>query len=146
MIQFIEISEAEIDLIKPLWEKLRDYQSLKSIYFRDDLKNNTWEKRKKDLINENKRLKILLAKDIEYIGYCIASITNESKGEIDSIFINSNYRKSGIGSEFMNRSLKWFEESGITNIYVGVVVGNEEVFGFYDKFGFKPRTIYLKRT
>jgi len=46
----------------------------------------------------------------------------------------------------MNRSLKWFEESGITNIYVGVVVGNEEVFGFYDKFGFKPRTIYLKRT
>lgn len=146
MIQFIEVSVTEIDLIKPLWEELRDHQSLKSIDFRDDLKNKTWEKRKKDLINENKRLKILLAKDIEYIGYCIASITNESKGEIDSLFINSNYRERGIGSEFMNRTLKWFEESGITDIYVSVVVGNEEVLGFYNKFGFKPRSIYLKRT
>lgn len=146
MIQFIEVAVTEIDLIKPLWEQLRDYQSSKSIDFKDDLKNNTWEKRKKALINENKRLKIFLAKDIEYIGYCISSITNESKGEIDSIFITSNYRESGTGSEFMNRALKWFEESGITDIYISVVVGNEEVLGFYNKFGFKPRTIYLKRT
>jgi diamine N-acetyltransferase len=146
MIQYIEISPTEIDVIKPLWEGLRDLQSLKSIDFADELRTNTWEKRKMALINSNKSLKILLAKDLEYIGYCISSITNETKGEIDSIYIENSYRESGIGSEFMKSSLRWFEDQGITDINISVAVGNEEVLDFYKKFGFKPRTLNLKRT
>lgn len=146
MIQFTEISVTDIDIIKPLWEKLREHQSSKSVNFGDDLKSVTWERRKNELTGANKRLKIFIAtKDDKHIGYCISSITNEGKGEIDSLFIDDNYRKKGMGSEFMERALQWFDENGIKDIYISVFVGNEEVLGFYGKFGFAPRSIYLKR-
>jgi len=147
MIEYIDISVEKIDLIKPLWEKLRGHQSESSIDFGIDLKKVTWEKRKKDIISSNRRLKMILVKDLnlnKYIGYCVSSITNQIKGEIDSIYIEMDYRKSGIGSELMKKSLRWFEEEGIEDIYISVVVGNEAVLDFYGKFGFKPRTYYLK--
>ena len=42
----------------------------------------------------------------KYIGYCIASI-EEDAGEIESIFINPEFRNRKTGHLLMDAALKW---------------------------------------
>jgi ribosomal protein S18 acetylase RimI-like enzyme len=39
----------------------------------------------------------------------------------------------------------WLENNKVDEIYIGVVSGNEEVFGFYENYGFCPVVTKLKR-
>jgi ribosomal protein S18 acetylase RimI-like enzyme len=38
----------------------------------------------------------------------------------------------------MEKSLDWFNSLNVTIVTVKVAAGNEEAFGFYSKYGFKP--------
>jgi ribosomal protein S18 acetylase RimI-like enzyme len=145
MMEYLEVSCEEIDLIRPLWEELRAHQARKSLRFSSDLAEVTWEKRKKNLLKSDKELKLIIAKGHEYIGYCISSIANGNKGEVESLFIKDEYRHAGVGTEFMKRSLEWFQHKMVDDISINVVVGNEEVLDFYRRFGFEPRSVSLKK-
>jgi ribosomal protein S18 acetylase RimI-like enzyme len=50
-----------------------------------------------------------------------------------------------VGKELAATILTWFEETGITNVIIAVATGNEEVLDFYDRLGFAPRAITLRR-
>ena len=79
------------------------------------------------------------------MGYCISSIKRDGLGEIDSIYIESDYRRKGIGDNLMNRALQWLKESSADRIIVQVIVDNEEAFPFYQRYGFFPRsTIFMQ--
>jgi len=73
----------------------------------------------------------------------VSSIIDET-GEIDSVFIKPEYRKKGVGNMLMEASLNWIKTNNVKLIRVAVSVGNEEVFGFYAKYGFKPRLTVLQ--
>jgi ribosomal protein S18 acetylase RimI-like enzyme len=77
------------------------------------------------------------------IGYCIATI-NDSIGEIDSIFVESGFRKYGLGSSLVENSIQWLKTNNCKKIMVGVASGHESVFEFYQKFDFYPRMTYLQ--
>lgn len=77
------------------------------------------------------------------IGYCISTITGETC-EIDSLFIEDNYRKLGLGNTLINRGIEWLKGNNCNKILVAVSDGHEEVFDFYMKNGFYPRFIYLE--
>ncbi len=144
-IQILDIKD--INLIKPLWEELNSLNKKKSTYFSDDFSNFSFEKRTQKLMRKDKLLILICNKkdNNEIIGYCISSITNDSEGEIDSIYIKPAYRKEKLGSILMEKSMEWFAKEKITNVEILVAHGNEEVFPFYEKFGFYPRTYKLKK-
>jgi ribosomal protein S18 acetylase RimI-like enzyme len=149
-INYIEVDEQEIDIIKPLWEKLRDYHSELSLYFAERYNEFTFEDRKKELLKKsiNGSLKIDIVKDEDtewFIGYCVSSISDELKGEIDSIYVEEDYRSLSIGAHLMKRALNWMDEKGVKSKKIVVAIGNEELLSFYEKFDFLPRHVILEQ-
>ncbi len=136
-----------IDQIKPLWEQLVLHHKARSTHFKDVYENFTFEKRKADLLNKScdGLLRVDLATDNgRNVGYCVSTV-KENEGEIDSIYIDQDYRSTGIGSAFMERALAWMDEQHVTVRRVAVAVGNEEALGFYEQFGFLPRQVLLEQ-
>ncbi len=148
-IDYIETGPEGIDQIRPLWEHLVLHHGKKSPYFKDFYETFTFEKRRADLLHKSNGglLRVDIAKDRDTgknIGYCVSTV-KENEGEIDSIFIDHDYRSEGIGSAFMERALAWMDGQHTSVKRVAVAVGNEDAFGFYEKFGFLPRQVILEQ-
>lgn len=141
----LEIPKSNIQLIKPLWEKLNTMHFTDSVYFKDHFEQYTFEKRCESFINiPDDDLRIFVSYECDcLIGYCISRIENDV-GEIESILIEKEYEGKGIGRELVARSNEWFKERNCKRVVVSVSYGHEEVFGFYEKQGFYPKMIYLQ--
>jgi diamine N-acetyltransferase len=145
-IEYIETDGRGLDLIAPLWLKLNELHKIRSEHFKDYFNQMTWEKRNAGLIEkaENGAILVNLAKDRNsLIGYCVSTISEDKSGEIESIFIEKQYRRRGIGDHFMKTALKWMETYAVTRKTVAVAAGNEEALGFYRKYGFYHRVTIL---
>lgn len=148
MISYIIGKEELLDEVKPLWEKLNNYHKSKTLYFHNKFESFTFEKRMEDLLKDDIKINIIVARNEANkinIGYCIATINNEGIGEIQSIFIDGNFRGCNIGEKLMGESLEFLERENAEKILIGVAGGNEEVISFYEKFGFRTRTTILER-
>jgi ribosomal protein S18 acetylase RimI-like enzyme len=91
-------------------------------------------------------LRIDLARDAitkEFIGYCVTSVDQAKQGEIESIYVEKDYRLSGIGDSLMTRALGWLENVTVKKTILGVAEGNEGVFAFYQRHNFYPRVTVL---
>lgn len=149
-IAFLEKSQGNIDLIKPLWEKLIEYHKAVSRNFKDRFSSVTFNTRKKKLLEKSQdgALRVDLTKDLktgEYIGYCVTSLNAEKQGEIESIYVEKKYRGSGIGDKLVRRALHWLDSLSARSRIVGVAEGNESVFAFYSRYHFYPRTTILEQ-
>jgi len=147
MIKYFEIDKKELDQIKDIWNKLRLQHQLKSRYFSKDYENIAFKDRKEQLLKKSEKwvLKVDLAFDNENIvGYCVSSVSND-RGEIDSIFIEEEYRSVGIGDKLMKRSLTWMDNMGVKNRKIQISVGNEDAIEFYSRYGFYPKHILLEQ-
>lgn len=149
-IQYTETDRQGLDLIKPLWQQLVEHHKARSPIFYNDYAKMTFATRKKQLLEKSRgnTIRIDLARDEnlgEFVGYCVSTISEERQGEIDSIYIKPNYRRFGIADNLMKRALHWMDEQLITKRILVVGAGNEEVLGFYSKYGFHPRNIVLEQ-
>ena len=132
--------------IEELWKELNKLHLEKSPDFKCHFRTLTFQSRRESLLckAEKGKLNIIIAyhKDNK-IGYCISSIADDT-GEIDSIYVKDDYRNRCVGNMLMEASLRWLKTNNAKLINVAVSIGNEEVFGFYAKYGFKPRLTLLQ--
>ena len=148
-INLVEKDINEIRLIKPLWEKLNLIHFNKSVYFKSKYEKFKFEKRMESInrISENGTVKldVILDNDtMEYVGYCL-SLIEDNIGEIESIFIEKQYRGYKLGDKLMINALNWFESNSIINVQINVVYANDEVIPFYERYGFYVGNYILKR-
>ncbi|GKX65598.1 GNAT family N-acetyltransferase [Inconstantimicrobium mannanitabidum] len=145
-ISIVEKDITEIDIIRSLWEKLNVMHKDKTQYFKRRFENFTFDQRFVSINAQgNYKFDVILDNDNnKYVGYCLSSIDGAS-GEVQSIYIEKEYRKYGLGGKLMGRALSWFEENEIANIAIGVIYGNEEALPFYARYGFMPLSYNLKR-
>jgi ribosomal protein S18 acetylase RimI-like enzyme len=138
--------ERILDKIQELWEELNQLHLEKSLDFKQHYKDFTFQSRKESLIKytyEGKLFIVIARHEKNKIGYCISGVIDDV-GEIESIFVKSDYRNNHIGNTLMAASLNWIKSCNAKKTIVKVSVGNEEVFGFYSKYGFAPRLIELQ--
>lgn len=145
----VEKDITEIELIKPLWEKLNSIHLNKSVHFKSKYAKFTFDRRMESIHKKAEngviRIDMLLDSDTgKYIGYCLSSI-EDNLGEIESIFIESQYRKFNFGDKLMRSALSWFELNLVTNIEINVVYANDEALPFYERYGFHIGNYILKR-
>lgn len=147
--EFIDGNIEFIDYVKPLWEKLNDHHRANSNYFDYRFLKFKFDDRKNKFINDNNiDVKIDLIKDTErdlYIGYCISTINKDLVGEIDSLFIEVEYRKYGFGDQLMHRALEWLNKKQAKIKRILVAEGNENVLDFYKKYDFYKKSIVLEQ-
>jgi diamine N-acetyltransferase len=149
-IEYIETDERALDAIGFLWEKLNEHHRVRSPHYAAHFASMTFDVRKKGLLEKSHEgvLRLDIAKNTKtgkLIGYCISTVITGKQGEIESLFVENEYRKCGIGDIFMNKAMKWMDSLTVTNRIIGVGVGNEEVFGFYARYNFYPRVTILSQ-
>ncbi len=144
--KFKNIKLEHLPIIKPLWEKLNDIHFNDANYFKEHYRKFTFEKRCEKLNkldDDNIFLEIVETNNGSLIGYCISTVIN-SVGEIESVFVEEEHRKSGIGKQLINNSTRWLKNNNCSRIIVSVAEGHESIFSFYEGFGFYPRLTYLQ--
>lgn len=142
---FIVIDRRRLPEIKPLWEKLNRAHGEDSRYFKEHFASFTFEKRCEKFSRlADDALRIEIVRDGEVpVGYCIATM-DRGAGEIDSLFVEEEYRKHGLGGRLVENGLQWMQDRGCRRIMAGVAEGHEAVFPFYQRFGFYPRMTCLQ--
>ncbi|WP_252187738.1 GNAT family N-acetyltransferase [Anaeromonas frigoriresistens] len=149
-IQYITGKEELIDNVKELWNKLNEYHTNNSKYFSEDFRKYKFEDRSKGLQEKAKegsiKIDLVKNKDIDkLVGYCISTIDMKNIGEIDSLYIEKEYRGVDIGDKLMKNSIEWLESKEVNSIRIGVSVGNDKVLKFYERYGFYPRVTILQK-
>lgn len=150
--QFI-ILEGKSELLKDLdelWQKLNNHHIESTEYFKDKFKGFTFEARIKSLLDkaETGDIQVLIVKDQNMdrkIGYCVSTVNLEQSGEIDSLYVEKEYRKFGIGDMLINKALKWLESREHKEIVLTVAGGNEKVLDFYKRYGFYTTAVKMAR-
>jgi ribosomal protein S18 acetylase RimI-like enzyme len=147
MVLYEILPASRLDEIKHLWEALNLVHFDDSVYFREHFASFTFEKRSAHWrAMSEKNILILVAKadDQKLIGYCVSTIDDANEGEIDSIFVEPEYRGKQIGRELVLKSLDWLRKNNCKPIRLAVSYGHESVIGFYQKLGFYPRLSVLE--
>jgi GNAT superfamily N-acetyltransferase len=143
------LSAESIDVVEPLWQKLRAYHAPMLQRFEDSGPPFFFQPRKQEILAKSApgklRIEVASVHDVD-IAYAISTITPEGRGEVDSLFVEDHFRSSGIGTELMHRALAWFNALGASSVAVAVACENEGALSFYRQFGFHPRTIFLQLT
>ena len=111
----------------------------------------TFEKRRKVLLQKaatgEMRVDVAVDKNAcRSVGYCVSSVNEDKTGEIESIFVAKDYRGLGIGASLLKAALAWMDSKGLEKKIVSVGAGNEQSFGFYERFGFRVRKTELEQT
>ena len=149
-IEYLERDQRDLDLIRGLWEKLNEHHSNHSYHFSWHFDHMNFAKRKQDLLKkaQNGTLRIDLARNSEtgeYVGFCVSTVSNDEQGEVESIYIEPEYRRTGIGHTMIQEALAWMDALSVTKKIVDVVFGNEEAYPFYQRFGFYLRVTTMEQ-
>lgn len=142
----MDVTLKDIDLIKMLWEKNREYHEKHSEYFGETYQFIRFEERMhKFSLFERDQYKISICIEGEIvIGYCISTVL-DFVGEVASLHVDANKRGNGIGEALVSSHLKWMQEMKCKKIGVTVSQENEATIGFYKKLGFLPNTLYMQQ-
>ena len=149
-ISFLSGDQTKLDDVRELWERLNKHHHQKSTHFKPYYEAMTFPKRKLSLVAKAAKGEMLveLAIDTEKnvkVGYCITSIDSDRTGEVESIYVLESYRGMGIGDRFMKSALTWMQEKQAAKKIVIVGAGNEQAFGFYERYGFRLRKTMLEQ-
>jgi len=147
-IEYTETNADGLDLTNKLWRKLIKHHAAKSRHFSELIAKRTSEQRNQELLGrfEKGNIRIDLARDTEtdeLVGYCISTVSADNEGEVQSIYVEEDYRNNGIGDAMITRALCWMDERPVTRKVIAVAFGNEEVFPFYHQYNFLPRATIL---
>ena len=150
-IEYTNTGVEGLDEIETLWLELNDHHRIYSEHFSASFQRNTFAKRKRQLLEKSAggELRIDMARDKdtgEPVGYCVSTVSEDNKGEVDSIFVEEYYRRSGIGDNLMKQAMGWMRGKSVSRIVVGVITGNDDALKFYGRYGFYPRATILERT
>jgi ribosomal protein S18 acetylase RimI-like enzyme len=148
--EYITADEHDLETIRHLWVQLNEHHHERASHFRFHYEQMTFDDRKKyfEMITSTGTLRLDLARDPvtdRLVGYCVSSVSSEKNREIESIFVEPDYRSHHIGSDLISRALAWMDACGVRRKRVSVDDGNEEAWKFYRKFGFYPRITILEQ-
>lgn len=146
MNEIFDINYEEVEIIKNLWEKNRQYHENTSEYFKQAYRFIRFDDRIKAFGEFDKdTMKItVVGNNGKYIGYCISTITDEN-GELASLHVDEKYRGNGIGKELVDIHIEWMNEKKCKVIGVTVSQENKATINFYKKLGFYPNTLYMQQ-
>lgn len=87
---------------------------------------------------KNKRSYNIVCKNEAFlvIGYCLSWIIYDEI-HILKIAVHRDYRKNGIGTRLMNKTIDYFKSKGANHVVLEVRTDNDSAINLYEKFGFE---------
>ncbi|HSL94057.1 MAG TPA: GNAT family N-acetyltransferase [Bacillota bacterium] len=147
-LSFIAGGEELLAEIGTLWEALNKHHTARAPHFADVFAANTYGKRVQSILAHaalGLRVIVAVTDEGEQAGYCISTVNDRRVGEIDSLYVLPQFRRAKLGEALLQRSIEWLNSQEVSRIFLEVAAGNEEVYGFYEKFGFYPAKTVLEQ-
>ena len=128
----------------------QSYKNIIEASFLDNLKFENILETRKNLINQERGIHLVVSVDNQVVGFCdagmfffkekqIFSAAQKSKrkelGEIYAIYVDPNYQKKGIGKLLFLESKHRLTKSGLTPFLVWTLKDNYPARSFYEKNG-----------
>lgn len=135
-----------LEALEPLWRMLCEHHAGVSPDFADWFRNRDYADRKAEILAQASaglRVQVAVAGP-EAVGYCVSTLASSGQGEVDSIFVRSDFRGRGIGDYLMRDALAWLRAEGASSLVVVVVLGNDRALQWYRRFGFAQRAIKMQ--
>lgn len=80
-------------------------------------------------------------KNRKIVGYIISMVRWENTGHILAVAVDENYRREGVGTALIMKSIKRLRKNGADHVKLEVRVSNEAAQKFYGEIGFEPRKV-----
>lgn len=143
-----ELDPARISELAPLWVQLNAHHYDQSPAFRGAYANRTWTQRRAELLDKARQgrfLILVVRNELDcLVAYCVASVSEQGVGELDSLFVSDSFRNSRLGHTLVSRALTWMDGCGARTKRVVVYSGNERAQDLYARFGFVPRQVVME--
>ena len=150
-IQITKARDKHIPEIVELWKEFMDYH--KEFDSRFPMRENAYlsfQNHLKELMtSENKIVYIALDND-HVVGFATCSINTqapiweiEKYGTIDTLVVESQYRRKGIGAKMLSTINEWFGVQSIVRIEVSLAIKNQVAQSFWRKHGYQDHTLRL---
>ena len=139
-----EINSKETGKLYECLEALAEHHNQVSVYFKGHYPQTPSEQKIRQFESELEegRARIAVAEnDGKVIGFCKIN-TDARPGVLEYLVVLDRERGKGYGAAFMDWALNTFQTLGINDIDVKVVYGNEAI-RFYEKYGFRARSVIL---
>ena len=139
-----EINPNETDKLYECLEALAEHHNQVSVYFKGHYPQTPSEQKIRQFESELEegRARIAVAEnDGKEIGFCKIN-TDARPGVLEYLVVLDRERGKGYGAAFMDWALNTFQTLGINDIDVKVVYDNEAI-RFYEKYGFRARSVIL---
>lgn len=139
-----EINPNETDKLYECLEALAEHHNQVSVYFKGHYPQTPSEQKIRQFESELEegRARIAVAEnDGKVIGFCKIN-TDARPGVLEYLVVLDRERGKGYGAAFMDWALNTFQTLGINDIDVKVVYDNEAI-RFYEKYGFRARSVIL---
>jgi diamine N-acetyltransferase len=135
-----------LDRVEPLWNQQRDFHFRLAPQWKLGM-TREFADRRVALIAKGAAGHFIALASIgnQDVGYGISTIDNKGRGELDSLFVDPEFRNQGIGDALMKVTLAWFAERAIEDIAIEAIACNEGAVRFYARYGYQPRSIVMKR-
>lgn len=144
MIEYIDIEPSQIERIKLLWQKNKEYHLENEPVFKEQYSTLVFEDRMNAILKGEKELKITIAEDDgNTYGYCISTIS-EYVGEIVSLHVLESQRRNGIGKQLTEKHIQWLKSRNCREIGLLVASTNEKTISFYKQLGLHPNLLYMQ--
>ena len=149
----------QLDVIRPLWEALRDFHTTVPNWFASSVVGRPFEPRRIEFCRmaTEGRLRIEIAStplddtatddsgaDGSAVAYCVTRLSADGAGEVESLYVAPEFRRRGIAGRLVRSALDWLTECEAKTRRVVVFHGNDEAIAFYTAIGFHPRNLELE--
>lgn len=152
-------SASDYDLLVPLFLGLREFSRAGHPPRNDDIELVLAASREylRDVLSRGPTCRTFLATgdDARPAGYIVATIHPPNPltssgvvptGSIDELFVDAGQRGSGAGHVLVATACSWLAEQGAVEIDVGAYAWNTDGIAFYEREGFAPWLITLRKS
>jgi GNAT superfamily N-acetyltransferase len=103
-------------------------------------------------LEDPSRLVLVLDHDGQVVGHLMGSVTEPSavrpvkSATLMSLYVRPAHRRDGAGARLVEAFLAWAAEQGAGQTEVTAYTDNTDALRFYERQGFAPRTVTLRRS
>lgn len=103
-----------------------------------------------DILNNKYGICFIAKSNDSIVGYLMAADKFNDMGafryaELREMRVQKGYQGKGVGSLLVTEFTRWAEGEGYERLCVDVYALSEKNIGFYQKFGFTPKTLTMER-
>ena len=134
--------ESILKLIKESVEFHRNFDK-SSYVFNKKIERELQSALQSGLADKNRLL--VVAENRKIVGYARASVDDSGRGYVGDIVVTADYRLRGIGKMLVAYMLRRFKKRNVFIISANVDPNNTSAIKFYEKLGFKKRSLTMSR-